>query len=189
LTGIFSKSILSVPSIGVFALGPGIFSQRIVRTDLSSSRGGYAGTGAASLPHDRSDAPRMGPSPSDCSSEVLDPALVAYAWREIEPTVSEMGALGSFVDGPSARLPESAPLQLRLLDASGRRPLPFTYSVAVPLIAGPWRDVTVRACSVVVELFRATPWCQRSRVMRDSLHADSKRRSGRVRRRAPIRHR
>lgn len=56
------------------------------------------------------------------SSEVLDPALVAHAWREIEPTVSRMGAMGIFGDGPSGTLPEGAPLQLRLLDASGRRP-------------------------------------------------------------------
>jgi uncharacterized protein (TIGR03086 family) len=56
------------------------------------------------------------------SSEVLDPALVAYAWREIEPTVSKMGAMGFYGDGPSGTLPEGAPLQVRLLDASGRRP-------------------------------------------------------------------
>ena len=56
------------------------------------------------------------------ASEVLNPALVAYAWREIEPTASKMGAMGFYGDGPSGTLSEGAPAQLRLLDASGRRP-------------------------------------------------------------------
>jgi hypothetical protein len=34
------------------------------------------------------------------SSVVLDPELVAHAWREIEPTASRMGAMGFFGDGP-----------------------------------------------------------------------------------------
>lgn len=56
------------------------------------------------------------------TNEDLDIALVEHTRREIEPIAPEMGSMGVFGQGRSGTLPEDAPLQIKLLDASGRRP-------------------------------------------------------------------
>jgi uncharacterized protein (TIGR03086 family) len=56
------------------------------------------------------------------TDEQLDSVLVEHVWRDIAPLVPAMGAMGVFGNGASGTLPEDAPLQRRLLDASGRRP-------------------------------------------------------------------
>ncbi|HEY3843246.1 MAG TPA: TIGR03086 family metal-binding protein [Acidimicrobiales bacterium] len=56
------------------------------------------------------------------TDETLDPDLVDYLWRDIQPMVSVMGTMGVFGTGPSGTLREDASSQLKLLDASGRRP-------------------------------------------------------------------
>lgn len=56
------------------------------------------------------------------ASEELDPALVEEVWAGIEPMIPMMAASGVFGQGPSGDVADDAPLQLRLLDAMGRRP-------------------------------------------------------------------
>ncbi len=56
------------------------------------------------------------------SDETPDPDLVDYLWRDIQPTVPVMGTMGVFGAGPSGTLRADAPVLLKLLDASGRRP-------------------------------------------------------------------
>jgi uncharacterized protein (TIGR03086 family) len=54
--------------------------------------------------------------------ETLDPDLVQAVWAELSPMAPFIGQIGLFGTGPSGDLGEDAPLQLRLLDLSGRRP-------------------------------------------------------------------
>lgn len=56
------------------------------------------------------------------ADETLDAELVAEVWDGIQPMLPMMGAVGVFGEGPSGTLADDAPLQLRLLDAMGRRP-------------------------------------------------------------------
>jgi uncharacterized protein (TIGR03086 family) len=56
------------------------------------------------------------------ADETLNADLVAQVWEGIQPMIPVMGATGRFGTGPSGSVPDDAPLQLRLLDASGRRP-------------------------------------------------------------------
>ncbi|MBM7773246.1 uncharacterized protein (TIGR03086 family) [Actinokineospora baliensis] len=52
----------------------------------------------------------------------LDPALVEQTWENMRALAPVIGTLGMFGTGPSGDLDESASLQDRLLDLSGRRP-------------------------------------------------------------------
>jgi len=54
--------------------------------------------------------------------ESLDPALVELVWNDLAPMAPMIGSLGVFGSGPSGQVAEDAPLQLRLLDLTGRRP-------------------------------------------------------------------
>ena len=54
--------------------------------------------------------------------DTLDPDLVERAWSDIEPMLPVLGSLGVFGAGPSGVVAGDAPLQVRLLDAMGRRP-------------------------------------------------------------------
>ena len=56
------------------------------------------------------------------ADETLPDNLVVAVWGEIEPMLPIIGTIGAFGDGPSGTIPEDAPLQTRLLDATGRRP-------------------------------------------------------------------
>ena len=56
------------------------------------------------------------------ADETLPDDLVTQVWSGIEPMLPIIGTLGAFGDGPSGTVPEDAPLQTRLLDATGRRP-------------------------------------------------------------------
>jgi uncharacterized protein (TIGR03086 family) len=52
----------------------------------------------------------------------LDPAGVEYVWESLQPMAPMIGHVGVFGSGPSGTVPETAPLQTRLLDLTGRRP-------------------------------------------------------------------
>lgn len=52
---------------------------------------------------------------------VLDPALVEFAWANLSPMAAGIGSTGMFGAGPSGDVPESADLQTRLIDLTGRR--------------------------------------------------------------------
>jgi uncharacterized protein (TIGR03086 family) len=54
--------------------------------------------------------------------EQLDAELVAYVWGSLQPMAPIIATIGVFGTGPSGAVPESAPLQTRLLDLVGRRP-------------------------------------------------------------------
>ena len=54
--------------------------------------------------------------------ESLDPSVVQLVWDGIQPMLPMMGSVGVFGEGPSGAVGDDAPLQLRLLDAMGRRP-------------------------------------------------------------------
>ncbi len=56
------------------------------------------------------------------ADETLDDALVLEVWQSISPMVPMMAASGVFGSGPSGTVADDAPMQLRLLDAMGRRP-------------------------------------------------------------------
>lgn len=56
------------------------------------------------------------------ADETLPEDLVNQVWTGIEPMLPIIGTLGAFGEGPSGTVPEDAPLQTRLLDATGRRP-------------------------------------------------------------------
>ncbi len=56
------------------------------------------------------------------ADETLATDVVEAVWESIAPMVPMMAASGVFGDGPSGTLDDDAPLQLRLLDAMGRRP-------------------------------------------------------------------
>lgn len=53
--------------------------------------------------------------------ETLDAALVRAVWDGFAPMLPMMAATGVYGGGPSGALGDDAPLQLRLLDAFGRR--------------------------------------------------------------------
>jgi uncharacterized protein (TIGR03086 family) len=56
------------------------------------------------------------------ADESLDPALVEAVWEAVAPMGESIGETGVFGDGPSGAVPADAPLHLRLLDLTGRRP-------------------------------------------------------------------
>ena len=56
------------------------------------------------------------------ADETLDPELVAEVWDGIAPMIPMMATSGVFGTGPSGSLGDDAPVQVRLLDAMGRRP-------------------------------------------------------------------
>jgi len=56
------------------------------------------------------------------ADETLDPVLVQAAWDAMAPMRETMGRTGVFGDGPSGAVGDDAPLQVRLLDLTGRRP-------------------------------------------------------------------
>ena len=57
------------------------------------------------------------------ADETLPEELVAHVWEGIEPLGPILAASGRFGDGASGAIGEQAPLQTRLLDATGRRPV------------------------------------------------------------------
>jgi len=56
------------------------------------------------------------------TDEALAPALVEAVWASVYPMGESIAQTGVFGDGPSGTVPDDAPLQLRLLDFTGRRP-------------------------------------------------------------------
>lgn len=56
------------------------------------------------------------------ADDTIDPDVVEALWGMLEPMAGLMAASGMFGDGPSGSLPADAPLQVRVLDLSGRRP-------------------------------------------------------------------
>ena len=56
------------------------------------------------------------------ADETLDPDVVGAMWEALSPMAPFIGETGFFGAGPSGTLSEDAPLQLRVLDLSGRRP-------------------------------------------------------------------
>ena len=52
----------------------------------------------------------------------LDPAVVQYCWDSLSPMAPMLGQTGMFGAGPSGNVPDTADLQTRVLDLSGRRP-------------------------------------------------------------------
>jgi uncharacterized protein (TIGR03086 family) len=54
--------------------------------------------------------------------DTIDPVVAAAAWETYQPMVDQLVASGVFGTGPSGNVPDSAPLQTRLLDLTGRRP-------------------------------------------------------------------
>lgn len=55
-------------------------------------------------------------------TEELPDALVQKAWTDLSPLKDNIATIGIFGAGPSGDVPDDAPLQLRLLDLTGRRP-------------------------------------------------------------------
>jgi uncharacterized protein (TIGR03086 family) len=53
----------------------------------------------------------------------LDPDLVDEVWRSLQPMRAFIGRTGVYGPGPSGSLADDAPLEDRLLDLTGRRPL------------------------------------------------------------------
>jgi uncharacterized protein (TIGR03086 family) len=56
------------------------------------------------------------------ADEDLPDDLVSGVWEAMQPMVPVIGTIGVFGTGPSGDVAEDAPLQVRLLDVSGRRP-------------------------------------------------------------------
>src|SRR3954470_2038662 len=56
------------------------------------------------------------------ADETLSQDLVAHVWASVEPIAPVLAASGRFGEGASGGVGEQAPLQTRLLDATGRRP-------------------------------------------------------------------
>jgi len=56
------------------------------------------------------------------ADETLPDELVAHVWEGIEPLGPILASSGRFGDGASGAVAEQAPMQARLLDATGRRP-------------------------------------------------------------------
>jgi uncharacterized protein (TIGR03086 family) len=54
--------------------------------------------------------------------EALPEALVTLTWESLQPMVPVIAEIGVFGSGPSGTIAEDAPLHLRLLDLTGRRP-------------------------------------------------------------------
>jgi len=54
--------------------------------------------------------------------EILPEHLVEAAWESLQPFTPFIAQIGAFGEGPSGAVGDDAPLQLRLLDLSGRRP-------------------------------------------------------------------
>jgi uncharacterized protein (TIGR03086 family) len=54
--------------------------------------------------------------------DAIDPDVLAALWGLLEPLAPFLAATGMFGDGPSGTVPADAPLQVRVLDLSGRRP-------------------------------------------------------------------
>ena len=56
------------------------------------------------------------------ADDAIDPDVLQALWDLMEPLAAFLPATGMFGDGPSGTVPADAPLQLRVLDLSGRRP-------------------------------------------------------------------
>ena len=56
------------------------------------------------------------------ADDTIDPDVVEALWGILDPMAGMMAASGMFGEGPSGSLPDDAPLQVRVLDLSGRRP-------------------------------------------------------------------
>ena len=56
------------------------------------------------------------------ADDTLRPEVVEAMWEALSPMAPFIGGTGFFGDGPSGSVPDDAPLQLRVLDVSGRRP-------------------------------------------------------------------
>jgi len=56
------------------------------------------------------------------ADETLSPGLVGALWDAFAPIADFIKLAGVYGEGPSGDVPDDAPLQLRLLDVSGRRP-------------------------------------------------------------------
>jgi uncharacterized protein (TIGR03086 family) len=56
------------------------------------------------------------------ADETLAPAVVGALWDAMGPIAPFVASMGVYGDGPSGTVADTAPLQLRLLDVSGRRP-------------------------------------------------------------------
>jgi uncharacterized protein (TIGR03086 family) len=56
------------------------------------------------------------------ADETLDLNVVQAIWTALQPMAPVMGNSGVFGTGPSGQIADDAPLQLRLLDLTGRRP-------------------------------------------------------------------
>lgn len=54
--------------------------------------------------------------------DTIDADVLEALWELMEPLAAFLPATGMFGDGPSGTVPADAPLQLRVLDLSGRRP-------------------------------------------------------------------
>lgn len=54
--------------------------------------------------------------------ETLSDDLVTATWESLQPIAPVIGQIGAFGSGPSGTVADDAPLQLRLLDLTGRRP-------------------------------------------------------------------
>jgi uncharacterized protein (TIGR03086 family) len=54
--------------------------------------------------------------------ETLDPELVEAVWAQLSPMAPFIVQTGVFGAGPSGKVGQDAPLQVRLLDLTGRRP-------------------------------------------------------------------
>lgn len=56
------------------------------------------------------------------ADETLDPVLVQAVWEAVSPLGDSISETGVFGAGPSGDVPDDAPLHVRLLDLTGRRP-------------------------------------------------------------------
>jgi uncharacterized protein (TIGR03086 family) len=56
------------------------------------------------------------------ADDAIDPDVVQSLWELMEPLAPFLAATGMFGEGPSGSVPADAPMQLRVLDLSGRRP-------------------------------------------------------------------
>lgn len=54
--------------------------------------------------------------------EQLDADLVQRVWDDLQPMTTMLAQSGLFGDGPSGEVADDAPLQIRFLDLTGRRP-------------------------------------------------------------------